>query len=372
MFRKIGCLVIFFVLFTVYVFEIQAKPLYEHKMPEVMKKRLLDSGATPADCKLAEAIYQFDVDGVKNALDTDANPNKDFKEIYPRSSSAIGLTVIHARWFCGPTELEREETERHCIEILRLLFNAGAKIQQDILLYAIEARFPAVVQLLLDKGAGPNAKIREMTPVEIAERYGYGDIVNILIENGGKPMPLQEAVQLRLLHFAQEHNIVEMEKAINNGAQVNEGYRGIKVHALECAMALPTYEYERYAAVAYLLQKGANPNLQGGQTIEQGTPLHEAMFMTSLSFRHENSGNVYAMLVIEALLKAGADVSTRDESDKTPLHIAAKYNNVIGAKMLIETGAKLIDRDKDGKTPLDYAESEEMIKLLKSHGAKEE
>jgi len=30
-----------------------------------------------------------------------------------------------------------------------------------------------------------------------------------------------------------------------------------------------------------------------------------------------------------------------------------------------------MDKDKEGKTPLDYAESGEMIKLLKSHGAKE-
>jgi hypothetical protein len=40
--------------------------------------------------------------------------------------------------------------------------------------------------------------------------------------------------------------------------------------------------------------------------------------------------------------------------------------------MLIKAGAKLMDKDKDGKTPLDYAESGDMIRLLKAHRAKEE
>jgi hypothetical protein len=47
-------------------------------------------------------------------------------------------------------------------------------------------------------------------------------------------------------------------------------------------------------------------------------------------------------------------------------------NNIIGARMLIEAGSKIMPRDDKGKTPLHYAESAEMIKLLKSHGAKEE
>ena len=71
------------------------------------------------------------------------------------------------------------------------------------------------------------------------------------------------------------------------------------------------------------------------------------------------------------LLKAGAKVSGMDDDGQTPLHVAAKYNNMEAAEILIREGAKIMPRDRTGKTPLDYAESAEMIRLLKSHGAVE-
>ena len=71
------------------------------------------------------------------------------------------------------------------------------------------------------------------------------------------------------------------------------------------------------------------------------------------------------------LLEAGARVSGMDTNDITPLHWAAKGDNLRAAEILIEAGSKISPRDKMGKQPLDYAESAAMIKLLKDHGAKE-
>ena len=86
-----------------------------------------------------------------------------------------------------------------------------------------------------------------------------------------------------------------------------------------------------------MLQKGANPNSQG---VISSILLHDAIFRASLSFKRKRDDvKVYTALTIEALLNAGA---------------------------------KVTDKDKEGKTALDYAKSAEMIKLLKSHGAKEE
>jgi ankyrin repeat protein len=64
-------------------------------------------------------------------------------------------------------------------------------------------------------------------------------------------------------------------------------------------------------------------------------------------------------------LKAGAKVSGTDERGWTPLHAAARFDNVLLAEILIKEGAKIMPRDNTGKTPLDYAESAAMIRLLK-------
>ncbi len=69
------------------------------------------------------------------------------------------------------------------------------------------------------------------------------------------------------------------------------------------------------------------------------------------------------------MLAKGAKVSGMDEVGKTPLHVAAEYDNVIAAEILIAEGARVMAKDKKGRSPLDYAESASMIKLLKKNGA---
>jgi len=348
--------------FSVTSSQVEAKSLSDYRISKKLKRLFVSDYADSVDKRLREAIFSRDVDGVRRALDDGAKANKEFGVVSGKVPS-LDFTILFSG-LSGP-----EEGEQCCITILELLLERGAKIRKSTLHCAIRANYPRVVQLLLDKGTNPNTRHGEMTAVEVAEQYGYHDIVEILIRNGGKPVHLQKAVQLRLINSAQKHNIIEMEKALKQGARINEVYKDDS--ALYCAMEVGDREYQRYATVAYLLQKGANPNSQG----RFGTALHNAILMTGISFKYsegDDAKKIYPKLIIEALLDAGGDVSARNKDGMTPLHTAAKFSNLVGTEMLIEAGAKIMPKDKKGKTPLDYAESAEMIKLLKAHGAKEQ
>lgn len=67
--------------------------------------------------------------------------------------------------------------------------------------------------------------------------------------------------------------------------------------------------------------------------------------------------------VIEALIKAKADVNARDKDGVTPLMLAAMLNsNPAVIETLVKASADINARDKAGKTAFDYAEDNPKIK----------
>ena len=332
-----------------------------------------------SDVKLSKAIEALDPNAVKAALDSGANPNLTF---YNGNLSALARAIIETKSF--DSSMKKEKKEEICLTILNALFDAGAKIQhydKSILFYAIADGFPKVVELLIDKGANPTAKLEGMTPIEWAESYDHQAVVDVLKEYGGEPSSKEQAAQNRFVHWAcysfertalfEQKNIIEMEKALEEGASVN-GKNSKGEIALVAAIG-PSYNVEEYITVAYLLQKGANPNLKSAKdyTGLDGIALHHSVGFHGLMLEAGEDRTIYQKLIIEALLNAGAHISSRGHNGMTPLHIAAKQNDIYMATALIKAGAKIMPKDDTGKTPLDYAESSEMIKLLKSHGAKE-
>lgn len=62
-------------------------------------------------------------------------------------------------------------------------------------------------------------------------------------------------------------------------------------------------------------------------------------------------------------------LNQQDYKGMTPLHLAILTGNVSAATTLLSNDSNPNVRDKKGRAPLFYAKSEEMIKLLKKHGA---
>jgi len=326
------------------------------------------------DAQLLQAVENADPNSIKQALAEGANPNWVSDTL--RKYSMIDRLLM--------TIYESDKAPR-CLQCLNLLFDAGAKLQwcdNEILFFPIASGFPEVVELLIKKGANPTSIIEGMTPIEWAESEGHQDVVEVLLKYGAKPISKEQAAQNRFVQLAREsyknkeyfeqRNVVDMEIALKDGATINgKNSKGdiALVIAINCA-----YNIEQYITVVYLLQKGANPNLKSErQEFEElaGIPLHHAVAFHGLMVKEDEDRTIYQRLIIKALLDAGAHVSSRGYKGMTPVHIAAKNNDTYMANVLIKAGAKIMDRDDLGKTPLDYAESADMVKLLKSAGAKE-
>jgi ankyrin repeat protein len=87
------------------------------------------------------------------------------------------------------------------------------------------------------------------------------------------------------------------------------------------------------------------------------TPLHYAVHAANKA-------------MVELLLAEKADVHGRDGGGNTPLHWASVYGSSNVAGILLGGGAEVNALNSQHLTPLDMAESDEMIDLLRKHGAK--
>ena len=109
--------------------------------------------------------------------------------------------------------------------------------------------------------------------------------------------------------------------------------------------------------VQRLLKEGANPNAANDYG---ATPLAEAAVI----------GNT---VVLTALIKAGADVNAVNAAGQTPLMVLARTSNVAAVRLLIRAGAKVNAAEKiRGQTALMWAAAQgqpAMVRELLSHGA---
>jgi uncharacterized protein len=247
------------------------------------------------------------------------------------------------------------EAERKAVALLELLFEAGAQLRSydsTILQAAAIEGAKSVAKYLLDRGADPNgADNTGETPVILGTYYNHPDVVRLLVEYGAKPLDSIISTQIRFIGAAGRGDLILLKRELSGGAKVNSQSPDKKTALIEAV------SYGHFRVVRELLALGANPNLKGHNLGGLTTPLHAAVFQAE---------------IMQLLLKAGAHVSsTETYKQQTPLHIAAQFNKPISVKILLDAGAKVMPKDADGKTPLDYAESADVIKLLKSYGAKE-
>ena len=97
--------------------------------------------------------------------------------------------------------------------------------------------------------------------------------------------------------------------------------------------------------------QGYDPSVRAPNEL---TPLLMATWRGGVRRGGEQRPTMSNAPVIEALVRAGADLAQSDSSGRTPLHAAAQTHPA-AYPLLLRLGADPNARDANGKTPLDYA-----------------
>jgi cytohesin len=250
----------------------------------------------------------------------------------------------------------------------------------------------AMARLLLDQGANPNAAVGRSlvlpvfegdTPLSLATICSRRDLVELLLQRGADPN-----VRLRdsfaALHLAESADIATL--LIAHGASTTaRGYED-RTPLHQAAMQ------GRLDVATVLLAHGSDIESKD----EQGrTPLHLAVDqpasspeIVALLLRHGANANarssqqetaLQAALtrdrkIVQILLDAGADVNSQDRWQRTSLHRAVQAGDPALVALLLSHGANVNARDSTNRTPLYYtwggsAADREIARVLRRSGA---
>lgn len=102
----------------------------------------------------------------------------------------------------------------------------------------------------------------------------------------------------------------------------------------------------------YLIEHGSSPKLvdQSGYAV-----IHHAVF--------SQSGEM-----VERILDAGANIESQDSEGRTPLLLAANYQNLLAAKLLVQRGANPLAKTKAGRDLTSFAKDSNTVEFFRDLG----
>lgn len=258
---------------------------------------------------------------------------------------------IHAFSKTGCTAL-MTATYQGQIDAIRLLLDRGASATAQnpegrgecALHWAAMLGQTEAARMLLENGADVDAKdVHGDTPLHSAVLFSL-ELSRLLLENGADVDARNELGETPLLHVIRDgdldrHETDMCEAQPEQDLQAETPEEEVVAHP---KVAGASRGANRLAIARTLLDKGANIHLMNNLGI---TPLHCA------------ASNGYTGMV-KILLKYGADITSRDLRERTPLFSAAegsyKYRyrgndgHIAVMRLLLEKGADIHTKDCDG------------------------
>ncbi len=238
---------------------------------------------------------------------------------------------------------------------VELLLNKGADNRDNALRLAASWGHTKTVKLLIEKEADVNAK-GDLGVTALMSAYSHTEVVKLLLDKGADVNVKDENGSTALILASFGGSPTEVVKLLlDKGADVNAKTKDGRT-ALLSASSMGNAEI-----VKLLLDKGADVNTKDkGEWTNGWTALEHA---TVAGYPK----------VVKLLLNAGADVNAKDENGSTVLAIAKTLYGLVKNDFMAVIE---LNDDIDTEVAIEYckyemAKYEEIIKLLKEHGAKE-
>jgi len=198
------------------------------------------------------------------------------------------------------------------------------------------------VKSLVERGADVNRNVLGGTALFHAMDKGYTDIEKFLISKGAD---IVTAKDLLIINAAKDGDLNKVKKLIKNGSNINAQRT---FTPLELAVSRSHKD-----VIVFLIENGAKIKNEFLKEAAQNNDID----------------------TVKLLVANGADV--KDTKYGVPLISAASDGNIALIKFLLDKGADVNATSQCGETALDWAgynedgeEKDNLIKLLKSHGAK--
>jgi cytohesin len=306
-------------------------------------------------------------------LELSGSPSAELVEIQHLIEHGADVDAVHQSG--GGTPLQRA-SENGCLQTVAALLKANAKVnakgfldytplhaaiyydQTDVVSLLIDAR--ADVNAVNDNGETPlylaamsgNVQIAGLlieadadveaariddgeAPIHAAARSGHTQIITLLLKANANVNAVANG-GLTALHRAILHDEIESVKTLLNGnVDVNLADEGGNTPLHDAAWG-NWRNANMIEIVSLLLDAGAQVNV--AERKSGNTPLYAAVFRDKLN-------------IVEALLKAGADVNAENQWG-SPLHFASSPGT---ATALLKAKAKVNAVNSGGRTPLHYA-----------------